>query len=260
MIPKSLLQERLSTRILGNKLFVFETIDSTNTCARTLAQAGTEEGAVVLAEFQSEGKGRLGRRWQANPGENLLFSVILRPSIPRASAGFLTFYASVAVARAIDETCGCSIECKWPNDLLLNGRKVCGILLENSIEQDVVECSVVGVGLNVNQTDFPADLGATAASLKSILGHSIDRVDLLAEILRSFERSYDEVKRSSFGTLVADWVSRCRMFGRKVTVSQDGQLVTGTALGLHDDGGLLLDTPGGRRTIYAGDISLNPPN
>lgn len=260
MISKSLLQERLDTRILGNKLFVFETIDSTNTCARTLAQAGTEEGAVVLAEFQSEGKGRLGRRWQASAGENLLFSVILRPSIPRSSAGFLTFYASVAVARAIDEACGSFIECKWPNDLLLEGKKVCGILLENSIEKDLVECSVIGVGLNVNQTDFPGELGTKAVSLRSALGRPVDRIALLAGILRSFERSYDEVRRSSFDGLVTEWVSRCRMFGREVTVSQDGRLVTGTAQGLNDDGGLLLRTPDGPRIIYAGDISLHPRN
>jgi BirA family biotin operon repressor/biotin-[acetyl-CoA-carboxylase] ligase len=258
MLSKELLQERLQTRLFGRKLFVFETIDSTNACAKTLARAGTDEGAVVIAEYQSEGKGRLGRRWQADPHENLLFSVILRPSLPRTSAGFLTFFASVALARAIDDACRCATECKWPNDLLLHGRKICGILLENSIDGGVIDYSVVGIGLNVNQTTFPESLERQAGSLRSILGRPVDRIELLARILRSLEQSYTDVRQGSFDKLLAEWTSRCTMFGREVTVSQDDAVVTGKAVGLNDDGGLLLQTSSGRRTIYAGDISLTP--
>lgn len=258
MLSKTLIQERLQTRFVGRKLFVFETIDSTNACAKTLAEAGTEEGAVVLAEFQTQGKGRLGRQWEAEANENLLFSVILRPSLPRSLAGLLTFFASVAVARALDEAGVRSPECKWPNDVLLGGRKVCGILLENSLRNEMTEYSVVGVGLNVNQERFQDSLRDRATSLRIAWGRSVDRTDLLARLLLSLERAYEDVRRGTFETILADWTSRCTMFGREVTVAQNDDLVTGKAVGLKEDGGLVLQTPSGPRTIYAGDISLLP--
>ncbi|HEX9615756.1 MAG TPA: biotin--[acetyl-CoA-carboxylase] ligase, partial [Bacteroidota bacterium] len=162
MLSKETLLSSLSTSLFGRKLFVFESIDSTNTCARTLAEAGMEEGAVVLAEYQTSGRGRHGRTWNAEPGENLLFSVLLRPAIPRTSAGFLTFFAAVSVAQALEEVSESRIECKWPNDLLLNGKKVSGILLENTFEKDRVDYSVIGIGINVNQSSFPNHLIPTA--------------------------------------------------------------------------------------------------
>lgn len=258
MLSKALIQERLQTRFVGRKLFVFETIDSTNACAKTLAEADTAEGAVVLAEFQTQGKGRLGRPWEAEANENLLFSVILRPSLPRPLAGLLTFFASVALARAIEGTGAPSVECKWPNDVLLDGRKVCGILLENSLKGETIEYSVVGIGLNVNQERFPDFLRDRATSLRIALGRPVDRLDLLARVLLSLERTYEDVRRGDFDAILADWTSRCTMFGREITVAQDNDLVTGKAVGLNEDGGLVLQTPSGPRTIYAGDISLLP--
>ncbi|GJQ19692.1 MAG: biotin--[acetyl-CoA-carboxylase] ligase [Bacteroidia bacterium] len=258
MLSKALIQERLQTRFVGRKLFVFETIDSTNACAKTLAEADTEEGAVVVAEFQTQGRGRLGRPWEAEANENLLFSVILRPSIPRPLAGLLTFFASVAVARAIDETGTAPAVCKWPNDVLLDGKKVCGILLENSLRGETIEYSIVGIGLNVNQERFPDPLRHRATSLRIALGRPIDRIDCLARVLLSLERAYEDVRGGDFEAILADWTSRCSMFGREITVTQNNDLVTGKAVGLKKDGGLVLQTPSGPRTIYAGDISLLP--
>ena len=129
MYSKEELQQGLNTQVVGSKIFVFETIDSTNACARTLGDAGTQEGAVVVTNFQTSGRGRLGRTWLAEPDANLLFSVLLRPRISVDVSGQLTLYASVAIARAIEQCVGAPVECKWPNDLLLNGKKFCGILL-----------------------------------------------------------------------------------------------------------------------------------
>ncbi len=257
-LSKENLQQCLDTTLIGRKLFFFESIDSTNACAKTLAQAGTPDGTVVVTEFQTHGRGRHGRPWTASPGENLLFSVVLRPSISRASAGLLTFFAAVSVARGIEQVCEKPIECKWPNDLLFNGRKTCGILLENSLDNGNVDYAVVGVGINVNQSEFDGDLGRRATSLALELDRQVDRTRLFSSIMTSMESAYRDVRNAEFSALLDEWNARCTMFGRQVTVAQNEGRITGKAVGLNTDGGLILETPAGIRTIYAGDISLLP--
>lgn len=257
-LSKDTLQRELTTGLFGTKLFVFESIDSTNACAKTLAQADTPEGTVVITEFQTHGRGRHGRPWNAQPGENLLFSVVLRPSLPRTSAGLLTFFAAVSVSRGIEQVCGKSMEYKWPNDLLFHGRKTCGILLENSLDGEDVEYSVVGVGVNVNQREFGNELVGRATSLALELGRPVDRVKLFSAIMASMELAYTDVRKGEFSGLLKEWNARCTMFGNQITVAQNNERITGKAVGLNTDGGLMLETPAGIRTIYAGDISLTP--
>lgn len=257
-LSKDTLQRELSTSLFGTKLFFFESIDSTNACAKTLAQAETPEGTVVITEFQSHGRGRHGRPWNARPGENLLFSVVLRPTLARASAGLLTFFAAVSVARGIEHVCGKPLEYKWPNDLLFHGRKTCGILLENSMDGENVDYSVVGVGVNVNQREFGNDLDGRATSLALELGRPVDRVKLFSAIMASMEHAYRDVRNGQFSDLLKEWNAHCTMFGNQVTVAQNNERITGKAVGLHTDGGLILETAAGIRTIYAGDISLTP--
>ncbi len=122
MLSKKEILKGLKTRVVGKKLFVFESIDSTNACAKTLAETGTPEGTVVVADHQTAGRGRLGRTWNSEPGRNLLFSVVLRPTLPKESSGFLTFYSAVFIARALERVTGRPVECKWPNDILINAK------------------------------------------------------------------------------------------------------------------------------------------
>ena len=258
MLSKENLQRGLTTSLFGTKLFFFESIDSTNACAKTLAQTDTPEGTVVVTEFQSRGRGRHGRPWAARAGENLLFSVVLRPSLPRTSAGLLTFFAAVSVARGIEQVCGKPVEYKWPNDLLFHGRKTCGILLENSLDNGNVEYAIVGVGINVNQREFDGDLSRRATSLALEIGRSVDRALLFTTIMTSMELAYRDVRSGEFTALLDEWNARCTMFGHQVTVAQNDTRITGKAVGLNADGGLILETPAGLRTIYAGDISLLP--
>ncbi|MBI2619683.1 MAG: biotin--[acetyl-CoA-carboxylase] ligase [Ignavibacteriales bacterium] len=255
MLSKEDLQKDLHTRVIGRRLFVFESIDSTNACARTLAEAGAEEGSVVIADFQTNGRGRQGRAWKADPNVNLLFSVLLRPELKRGSAGLLTFFAAVSVARAIEKTSGCSIECKWPNDLLLNGKKICGILLENSLEKEALAYSVVGIGLNVNQKNFRDDL-RKASSLSRELGAPLSRDRLFQELVRQMDELYPPVRKSQFDSILIEWNARCRMFGKEVTVAQDKRHISGTAVALEPDGGLRINTPSGPETVYAGDVTV----
>ncbi len=256
MYSKEELSEGLATRVVGNKIFAFETIDSTNACARTLGDVDTSEGAVVVADFQTNGRGRLGRTWVSEPESNLLFSVLLRPMVKVELAGLLTLYASAAVARAIEKCISEPVECKWPNDLLLHKRKFCGILLENSFQQSGLGYAIVGVGINVNQRALPPDIAGKATSLARETGKEYDRKTIFQAVLTELDVLYESARKGDFDLIVADWTKRCQMFGKSVTVQQHDHMIEGTALRLNHDGGLVISTTAGTQTVYAGDVTL----
>lgn len=256
MLSKNHIMDGLSTAIVGKKLFLFESIDSTNSCARALGDAGTPEGAVVAAEFQTNGRGRLGRAWVAEPGTSLLFSVLLRPPITIKIAGLLTLYASAAIARAVEHTVGLDVECKWPNDLLVQGKKFCGILIENSFQQSGISYSVIGAGINVNQSELPPDIIDRATSLSKEAGKTLDREVIFQSILTELDSMYTSVRQGKFHEAVSEWTQRCSMFGRAITIQEHQSTVNGVASRLHQDGGLIITTDQGERTIYAGDVTV----
>ena len=256
MYSKEELSQGLDTAIVGTKFFVFDTIDSTNACARILGDAGTAEGAVVVADFQTSGRGRLGRTWIAEPGESLLLSVLLRPRIPIANAGLLTLFASVGIARAIERHIGEPVECKWPNDLLLRGKKVCGILLECLFQQSEVSYAVIGAGINVNQRAFPKEISPKGTSLAIETGKSFDRRKVLQTVLSDLDTLYPPVQHGDFDAIVPEWIKRCKMFGKPVTVQQHGHTMSGIARRLNHDAGLVIETGTGLQTVYAGDVSV----
>jgi BirA family biotin operon repressor/biotin-[acetyl-CoA-carboxylase] ligase len=256
MLSKQEITGGLSTAIVGKKLFFFETIDSTNSCARALGDAGTVEGAVVVAEYQTNGRGRLGRTWFAEPGTSLLFSALLRPPITVETAGLLTLFASAAIARAVERSTSLEVECKWPNDLLLKGKKFCGILIENSFQQAGLSYSVIGAGINVNQPEFPEEIAAKATSLAREAGALLGREKIFRSILSELDSMYAAVRRGEFDFAVAEWTKRCTMFGKAITVQEHDSTVSGVAVRLHRDGGLVIRTAEGERTIYAGDVSV----
>jgi BirA family biotin operon repressor/biotin-[acetyl-CoA-carboxylase] ligase len=256
MLSKDQITDGLSTAIVGKKLFLFESIDSTNSCARALGDAGSPEGAVVAAEFQTNGRGRLGRAWVAEPGTSLLFSVLLRPPITIEIAGLLTLYASAAIARAVEHSVGLNVECKWPNDLLVQGKKFCGILIENSFQQSGLSYSVIGAGINVNQPELPPDIADRATSLSREAGKTLDREMIFQSVLTELDSMYASVRQGKFHAAVSEWTQRCSMFGRAITVQEHEGTVNGVALRLHQDGGLVITTDQGERTIYAGDVTV----
>jgi BirA family biotin operon repressor/biotin-[acetyl-CoA-carboxylase] ligase len=256
MLSKKHLQHGLKTAVVGKKLFIFESIDSTNACAKTLAETGTPEGTVVISDHQTAGRGRLGRAWISAPGTNLLFSVVLRPTLPRESSGFLTFFSAVFIARALEQISGHEVECKWPNDILINGKKCCGILLENSYSQNSLDFSVVGIGINVNQSTFDGDLADRATSLFKEFGVEFDRTKLLQTLLREADMLLARLKEGGTNEIMHEWNKRCSMFGKPVTVSQGDTMVSGTALSLNAEGGLIVKTSTGQSTFYAGDVTV----
>ena len=256
VISKQSVLKGLRTKVVGKKLFVFESIDSTNACAKTLAETGTPEGTVIVADFQTSGRGRLGRTWKSEPGANLLFSLVLRPPLKKEAAGILTFFSAVFIARALESIAGIPFECKWPNDVLLNGKKCCGILLENSFFQDTFAYSVVGIGINVNQASFEKDLAGKATSLFKELGHTFDRTSLLQELLRQADKLMPSLERGNIPEIMDQWNARCSMFGKPVVVAHGNEQIAGTALRLNGDGGLVVETASGQSTFYAGDVTV----
>jgi BirA family biotin operon repressor/biotin-[acetyl-CoA-carboxylase] ligase len=256
MYSEQALREGLRTKRFGNKIYTFDTIDSTNNCARALAGCWAEEGTVIIAEQQTAGRGRLGRPWVANPNENLTFSVILRPGLLPDQLNIIPLYVAVAVTQAVQNVTGLSVECKWPNDLLIKGRKFGGILIEGSVKQNAVEYVVVGIGVNVNQERFAGELAKTATSLRLEKRNKIDRQKLFREILNLMESHYTAAASSNFQSILPLWRSYTSMIDKQISVMERGAVVSGIVKGFTSEGGLVLQADGKERTFYAGDVTV----
>jgi BirA family biotin operon repressor/biotin-[acetyl-CoA-carboxylase] ligase len=231
-------------------------VGSTMDEAFRLGLDGAPEGALVVAEAQTRGRGRLGRNWSSPKSKGIYFSLILRPKIPPAQAPMLTLAAAVAVTRAVTAAAsGLTPRIKWPNDILLGARKVCGILTELRAETDRVQFVVVGVGLNVNTT--PTQLLPEATSLRIETGAGLSRLALLQDILRHYETVYLSFLKNGPAGILAEWRARCGTLGCQVRFSERGEPFVGIAEDLADDGSLLVRLPGGKVVRrMAGDILL----
>jgi BirA family biotin operon repressor/biotin-[acetyl-CoA-carboxylase] ligase len=233
---------------------------STQLVARELASAGAAEGTVVIAESQSAGRARLGRTWHSPPGQNLYCSILLRPALSPPTVPQVALVAGLATARAI-ETLGLAPAIKWPNDVLLDGRKVVGIITEMEAELDRVHVVIVGIGVNVNATaaDFPPYLRETATSLAIVAGRPIDRVRFTAAVIDALEADYRRFVAGGFSALRAEWERRSALAGRAVAVRWPDGEVAGTVAGIDDDGALrLVDADGTSRRVLAGEVTLRP--
>jgi len=250
-------QNRLSTDRFGQVMRGYEEVGSTNEEAVAWAKAGAPEGAVVLTEYQTAGRGRHGRAWSADKGRNLLFSVVLRPSLAPDRLSLITVAAGVAVSETLDDfVAPHRTALKWPNDVLLENRKTCGMLLESSIA-DTESVVVLGVGLNVNQTDFPDALADTATSLRLTTGRPLPRADLLSSLLSNLEQRYDAVQGSEADAVRAAFEERLASLHDQTTlrIPETDQTLTGTVEGITETGALRLHTANGTTTIHAGDVT-----
>ncbi|MBI3801531.1 MAG: biotin--[acetyl-CoA-carboxylase] ligase [Deltaproteobacteria bacterium] len=255
------LTQQLQTRLLGTPLHFFPTIDSTNTYAARLARDGAPEGTAVIADSQSGGKGRLGRSWISPPGVNLYLSVILRPPVPAATVPHLNLLAAVAVADTIVQVCGLTPAIKWPNDVLVGGKKVCGILAEMQTEASALRSVVLGIGVNLNAplSAFPEELRDKASSLFLSGGRLVDRPAFAADLLTHLEKLYVLWLEQGFRALRPAWEHHAAwMIGTQVTVAAPEGTVVGTVLGLDSDGALLLQegNSGTSRRLLAGDVTV----
>lgn len=237
----------------------FETLPSTNTEASAWAQEDAPEGAVVLTEHQSAGRGRHGRRWEAAAGQNLMLSVVLRPALPPASYGLIPLAAALAVADAVAPYAApIDPAIKWPNDVLLEGRKCCGMLLESLLTPEGGTV-ILGIGLNVNQDHFPPELEERATSVLLATGRHVPRAALLADLLGRLEARYDELHRAPEQGTLAAYEQRLVGRGRTITLGfPRGGAVTGRIDGVDADGALRLRTDTGLRAFHAGEVTTSP--
>jgi BirA family biotin operon repressor/biotin-[acetyl-CoA-carboxylase] ligase len=259
-VPDKLLPEEvfqgLKTRVFTGPVHHFETLDSTNDLAKELAAQGAPEGAVVVAEAQTGGRGRLGREWDSPSGVGLYVSLVLRPMLPPMELPQITLTTAVAVVRAVRRVAGLAPGIKWPNDLLLNGKKLGGILTEMETESDRIRHVVVGLGLNVNNPGFPPELAATATSLTLAAGKTFSRVHLLQAWLEEFEELYGRFLNLGFPEILKEWKSSAVTLGKMITVRQGPREISGQALDVAPDGALLLRTANGEMVrVTSGEIT-----
>ena len=246
-------------QVIGRKIMVLEQTTSTNDEIEKAAMNGHEEGLVVFAESQTHGRGRMGRRWSSPAGKGLWFSFLLRPRLAPGECTQLTAAAATALVRAIQDKTNISPEIKWPNDLMIQGKKVAGILTEMSAELDTVRHVIVGIGIDVNQTasEFPADIQSTATSLKLATGKNISRTDLAITILRELDQDYSRIVRGKFSAVADEWASHCSTLGRQVKIEVGQRRIIGRAEALDESGALLLRTEHGRvERVTGGDLTV----
>lgn len=250
------LGSRLKGSLFGNHILYKEKMDSTNMELKRQAEAGAPEGTLAVTECQQQGKGRRGREWSSPKGTGIWMSFLLRPLIKPEKVSGLTLVAALAVSRAVEQVTGLKPQIKWPNDLVLHEKKICGILTEMSSEMDFIHYVVVGIGINVNRKEFPEELPfATSLFLEG--GREYNRAELAASVLWAFEAYYEEfLSRGSLEGLLAEYNSRLVNRDSQVQVIKDGESLQGIARGINARGELLVETEKGTEVILSGEVSV----
>lgn len=258
VITQAELASMLHTQWIGTRLEYFDETDSTNIRARKLAEEGAPHGTLVVADRQTAGKGRRGKSWVSPAGTGIWMSMVLRPVMSPMSASMLTLIAGLAVVRGVKESTGFEAMIKWPNDAVLNGKKICGILTEMSTEVECIRYVIPGIGINVNIDDFPEEIRATATSLKLEAGRSIKRSLVIAAVADSFEYYYDIfMKTCDMLGLRDDYNKALVNLNREVLVLDPRGQYKGKALGIDNEGSLLVRREDGNiSAVISGEVSV----
>lgn len=253
----------LKTKVFGRKnYFYYPEIDSTNNRARDLAIAGYSEGTVVVAERQTAGRGRRGRSWYSPASQGIYVSVILRPVLSLPEIAQISLVAAVAVAETLAEDLNLPARIKWPNDILVNGKKICGILTEAVTDMDSVEYMVLGMGLNINhrRQDFPAELRTIATSTLAEYGCRSSRVSILQDLLLHFERHYYDLLQDGLSQLLGKIRNLSMVIGQTVRIDTLNGFYIGEVIDIDDAGFLKVrDQHGFNRTVVSGEITVLSP-
>ena len=252
------IKNKLKTKILGKNILAYRTLGSTNQLGFRLAESGVGEGTLIVADEQTKGKGRMGRSWYSPPRLGLWMSLILRPDIPPFKAPGLSICAGLALAQTIGDLTEMDAKIKWPNDCLLNGRKVGGILLELSAELDRTNFVIAGIGVNVNHlsSDFPKKLSPLATSIRMEWGRELSRIKLLTLFIKRFEDIYLDFKKDGLAPqrqLIKKFSS---LLGKKVEVKLGKEKIEGVAEDINDNGSLVIRTKKGERVLRAGEVMV----
>jgi BirA family transcriptional regulator, biotin operon repressor / biotin---[acetyl-CoA-carboxylase] ligase len=257
ILTADMLQQRLRGSLFGKRIYHFFKTDSTNRVALDLGHAGEPEGAVVLAEEQTAGRGRAGHTWHSERATGIYATLLLRPQLAPVQAPLLTMMAGLSAHAAVQRVTGLNVDLKWPNDLLIHGKKVGGILTEMHAEPAQVRFVIVGIGVNVNQEKFPVDLAETSTSLQMETGRAQSRLEVLVQFLREFESDYGGLQREGATSVVKRFeVTSSYARGKRVRVTNGKDSFTGVTAGLGDEGLLRVKRDSGEvTTVIAGEVA-----
>ena len=247
----------LDTKIFGKKsIYIFQETDSTNIQAFGFASNKAEEGTIVIAECQTSGKGRLGRSWVSPSGKNLYLSIILRPKILTQHAPRLTLVTAVALSETLDDFQIFDHRIKWPNDILINARKLSGILTEMKGDCDTIDFIVIGLGVNLNSSlnDFPDEIRDSIISLKEFTNTEINRIEFLQSFLVNFERNYFDFIQGGFNEILSKWIKKSSIINQKIKVTDHDNIFTGVVIEVTGDGNLIVQAGKKLHTVNSGDI------
>lgn len=259
------IETRMITKNFGKKVIYHEEIDSTNTAAKELGKQAGSHGVLVLAEEQNQGRGRLGRDWSSPKGSGIFMTIVLQPQIPPVHASMLTLVAALAVNQGIRKVTGLDSYIKWPNDIVVNGKKVCGILTEMSTMNQRLECVVIGMGINANRDVFPEELKSTATSLKLECSKEIDRTELIVAVMNFLEQYYELfLETESLKNMLTEYNEVLINRNKQVRIIGSDKEYTGTALGINEVGALLVQTEEQHqgiktsiiKTVVSGEVSV----
>jgi len=251
-------KDGLKTRVIGRTIHFFHVLPSTNNMAKELAERGARDGTVIVTETQTHGRGRLGREW-ISPKGGLWFSIILRPRVSLRDTPKLTFMASVAVAKTIIKLFGLETEIKWPNDVLIKGKKVCGILTETASRGEALNFAVIGVGINANFSlkDLPADLQSSSTTLKEELKEETKREVFLCTLLEEIEYYYNWISQGKFSAILSEWKHLAKFLGSYVEVRSLDEKIEGWATDIDQNGALIIILRDHSiRKIVSGDLTI----
>ena len=243
---------------VGCEILYFDSIDSTNTKAQELAEKGYPSGTLVVADKQIAGKGRRGRNWESPSGCGIFMTLMLKPDINPNNASMLTLVSALAVAKALADITGKDAKIKWPNDIVIDGRKVCGILTEMSAQFDYINNIVIGIGINVNNSSFPEEISATASSLRLLSGgKKYRRAEIIEKIMEYFEKYYSIfLETEDLSALVNEYDAMLVNMKRRVKVLDPKEPFEGTAMGITKTGELIVDTWESRKLVSSGEVSV----
>lgn len=251
------IQVGLQTKRIGQQVMTYDSVVSTQILAHEAANNGSPEGTLILAEQQTGGKGRLGRPWHSPKGSGIWMSLIIRPEIPLPKAPQMTLLTAVAMARTIQKHVGVEAQIKWPNDIFIDGKKVCGILTELNAESDRINYLVIGIGTNVNlvESDFPPELQPIGTSLQIAAGNPVRRASFIQDFCRQFEELYDLYLQVGFSPIKTAWEASAYSIGKQVHVRTLQTAIYGTAIGLDSEGVLMVeDEMGNIHKVYSADV------
>lgn len=260
ILSASEIMSRVETDLIGKEVRFYEEVDSTNEIAKKIADENGTDGTLIVTESQIKGKGRRGKEWSSDKGKDIFMSLILKPRINPMSASMLTIITALAVVKSIKKKCSEEVYIKWPNDIVIKGKKVCGILTEMSTEIDYINHVVIGIGINVNRDSFEGDISQMATSLYIETKEIHRRSQLIAQIMKEFEEMYHIfLEKESLEPFIEEYNRMLININKEIKVIEAGNEYYGVALGINDKGELLvhdLDKPDNIKTILAGEVSV----